>query len=64
MLIFSKNYFKNYQCVKRYGSRSGPDLGPNCLQRISAEDKSRRWCVCVRACVRACKFLMVSQDDL
>ena len=21
----------------------GPDLGPNCLQRISADDKSRHW---------------------
>ena len=21
----------------------GPDLGPDCLQRLSADDKSRRW---------------------
>ena len=21
----------------------GPDLGPNCLKRLSADDKSRRW---------------------
>ena len=34
-----------YLSVKQFGSRSGlhfvgHDMGPNCLQRISAEDKS------------------------
>ena len=36
-LLFQKNIFfqklfqQNYQSVKRFGSRSGPDLGQNCL---------------------------------
>ena len=38
-------FFQYNQCVKQLGSRSGrhfvgPDLGPNCLQRLSADNKS------------------------
>ena len=45
---FSKNYFKNTISVSngldpnQDGHFVGPDLGPRCLQRLSAEDKSRR----------------------
>ena len=44
--VFKKFYQEHYSSIKQLGSRSGPmfhvgpDLGPNCLQRISAEDKS------------------------
>ena len=38
-LTFSKNYFRN---ITRVPNILGPDLGPNCLQRLSADDKSRR----------------------
>ena len=32
---------EHYQSVKRLGSSSvGPDLGPNCLQKLSADEKS------------------------
>ena len=38
-------FFLKYQkSVKQFGSRSGPrgpDLGPNCLQRLSADDTSK-----------------------
>ena len=37
---------KHYQSVKPFPDRDrrsvGPDLGPNCLQRLSADDKSGR----------------------
>ena len=46
-LTFKKKIFQeHYQSVKPFGSRSrpteyvGPDLGPSCLQRLSADDKS------------------------
>ena len=45
---FSKNSFQEYhKRVKQVGSRSGPtfvgpDLGPNCLQMLSADDTSRQ----------------------
>ena len=41
---FWGNFFQEYhQSVKQFGSRSGPtfvgpDLGPNCLQKLSADD--------------------------
>ena len=44
--FFQNHFFKifqeHYQPVKWFGSRSGLtfDLGPNCLQRLSADDKS------------------------
>ena len=47
--IFNKFFQEHYLCVKRFGSRSGglfigPDLGANCLQRLSADDKSyHKW---------------------
>ena len=48
-LSFSKNCEDHYQSIKQFGPRSGPtfcsvgpDLGPNCLQRLSADDESRR----------------------
>ena len=51
LLIFFKiNFFvklfqERYQSVKQFGSRSGPmfggpELDPNCLQRLLAEDTS------------------------
>ena len=49
--FFKINFFKSifqehYHCVKRSVSRSGravgTDLGTNCLQRLSADNKSRR----------------------
>ena len=44
---FSKNSFRNTISVTKFGSRSGPtffwpDLGPNCLQRLSADDIIRQ----------------------
>ena len=42
-LTFSKNSFMKHFSVKQFGSRSGhsvgPDMGPNYLQRLLAEDK-------------------------
>ena len=36
---FSKKSYRNTFSVKQFGSRSKPDiLGPNCLQRLSAND--------------------------
>ena len=40
MIFFKKFIQEYYQRVKQFGSRSGPDVGPNCLQRLSADDKS------------------------
>ena len=50
LLMSSADFFQNYlfqeileyfQSVRQFGSRSvGPDLGPDCLQRVSADDKS------------------------
>ena len=53
LLIFFKiNFFEKFfqeyhQSVKHSGSKSGrhyvgPDLDPNCLQRLSADDTSRK----------------------
>ena len=47
-LTFSKNYFRNNIRVSNGLDPDqdrhfvGPDLGPNCLQRLSADDKSHR----------------------
>ena len=49
-LTFSKKYFRNVNTIRVSNSLDpgqdrhyvGPDLGPNCLQRFSADDKSRR----------------------
>ena len=44
--FFKINFFKRFfrelnHSVKLFGSRSvGPDLGPNCLQRLSADGNS------------------------
>ena len=50
IILYKKFFQEHYQGVKRFGSRSGqmsvgPDLGPNCLQRLSdsADYKSRRY---------------------
>ena len=44
MLDFLKYHQGVKQGVKQHGSRFvGPDLGPNCLKRLSADDKSRRY---------------------
>ena len=45
-IIITKKSFRNTISVKQFRSRSGPmfffgpDLGPNCLQRLSADNKS------------------------
>ena len=40
--FLKKIFQEHYQSVKQFESRSvGPDLDSNCLQRLSAEDKSR-----------------------
>ena len=47
-LIFSKDSFRNIIRVSngldpdQNWQSVGPDLGPNCLQRLSADDKSHR----------------------
>ena len=51
-LFFKINFFQQFlqeyhQSFKQFGSRSdmtfvGPDLGPNCLQRLSADDTSKQ----------------------
>ena len=43
---FEKFFQEHYQSVKMLDPDQdqlnvGPDLGPNCLQRLSADDKSR-----------------------
>ena len=38
--FFKKLFHKHYQIVKPFGSISGPDLGPTCLQWLSADDIS------------------------
>ena len=44
--VFKKFNQGQYQSIKQLGSRSGPmfhvgpELGPNCLQRLSADNKS------------------------
>ena len=44
LIFFSKESSRNIKSLKQFGSRSGPpvgpDLGPNCLQRFLADDKS------------------------
>ena len=40
-LIIKKILQEYCQSVKQFGSRSGPTFCPNCLQRLSADDKSR-----------------------
>ena len=51
--LFRKKSFRNTSDVKEFGSRSGPtfcrgpDLGPNCLQKLSADGTSRIRDFCV-----------------
>ena len=45
--FFEKSFQEYHRSVKQFGSRSGqtnvgPDLGPNCLQRLSADNTSSR----------------------
>ena len=44
-MVFKKFFHEHYQSVKWFGSRSGtkfcPVFGPNCLERLSADDRSR-----------------------
>ena len=44
--LFSKNYFRNIRVSKSLDPDQtqhpvGPDLGPNCLQKLSADGTSR-----------------------
>ena len=41
IIVFKPFFQEHYQSVKQFGS-VGPDLGPNCLQRLLADDKSCR----------------------
>ena len=43
IILFEKFFQEHYQSDERFGSRSGPDLGPNCFQRLSADDKCSHW---------------------
>ena len=50
IIFFNKFFLEHNQSVKQFRSRQdqqfvGPDLGPgpNCLQKIIANDKSRRY---------------------
>ena len=43
IIFFEKFFWEHYQSVKWFGTRSGPTLGPNCLQRLSADNKSRSY---------------------
>ena len=51
--FFSKKkiFQEHHQSVKQFGSRLGPtfcpDLGPNCLYQLSADDKNRP-CACLK----------------
>ena len=53
ILTFSKQIFQeHYRSIKRFGSRSeldrrsvGPDVSPDCSQRLLAGDKSRHYYV-------------------
>ena len=40
IIVFEKFFQEYHQSVKQFGSRSnvGPDLGPSCLKRLSAND--------------------------
>ena len=38
--FFKKLFQEHYQTFKQFGSKSGPDLGPSCLQMLSADNKS------------------------
>ena len=48
--FFKKFFQEHYQSVKPFGARSGPkfcrfvgpDLSPNCLQRLSADNNKER----------------------
>ena len=44
LLTFQKFFQEHYQSVKRFESRHSVslDLGPNCLQRLSADDISQK----------------------
>ena len=36
----NKIFQENHQSVKQFGGKIGPDLGINCLQRLSADNNS------------------------
>ena len=41
--VFQKFVQEHYQSVKQFGLQCvSPDLGPNCLQRLSGDNKSGR----------------------
>ena len=46
---FIKIFFffqENHQSVKKFGQNIGPDLGPYCLQKLQADDKTGQWEEC------------------
>ena len=57
--FFKKFFQEQYHSVKQFGFRSGPtlcrynvgpDLNPNCLQRLSADGKARKELgLCIRS---------------
>ena len=38
--FFKKFFQERYQSVNQFGHSVGPDLGPNCMQRLSADNES------------------------
>ena len=73
LLIFSesaflKNSFKNTIRVSNSLDLDqarhfvGPDLGPNCLQRLSADDTSRQRVKLLNAEVLCCNFSTLTTD--
>ena len=42
--FFEKFFQEHYQGVKQFGHSVGPDMGSNCLQRLSTDDKNCRGC--------------------
>ena len=44
LIFFKANFFENFfqDCQQSVKHFVGPDLGPNCLQRLSGDDKNHR----------------------
>ena len=48
--FFKKLFKEHFQSVKLFGSRLGPELGPNCLHRLSATARKelKALCTCLQ----------------
>ena len=65
--FFRINFFKefcqeHFHSVKQFGQNDSPDLGPNCLERQSADDKSHHYQGKSKIFFRECKhnFIVIS----